>query len=136
MASTEGECSILRGLLPGATWTARRATGHGILQVDRCPFSITVTDAQLALDFESHSNRALPSKPGHRHARQVLPPTERARLLQEAVDLLRPLLAGGTLLQANFLGLCTSVWGFRSMGCTECPMVVGQLNVQQHMPQL
>ena len=39
MASTEGECSILRGLLPGATWAARRTTGHGILQVDKCPFS-------------------------------------------------------------------------------------------------
>ena len=47
-----------------------------------------VTHAELALDFESHSNRVLPSRPGHRHARQVLPQRERACVLWEAVDLL------------------------------------------------
>ena len=38
VASTEGERSILRGLLAGATWTAGRAAGHGILRLDKCPF--------------------------------------------------------------------------------------------------
>ena len=38
VASTEGEQSILRGLLAGATWTACRAAGHAILRSDKCPF--------------------------------------------------------------------------------------------------
>ena len=38
VASTEGEHSILRELLAGATWTAGRAAGHAILRSDRCPF--------------------------------------------------------------------------------------------------
>ena len=36
-ASMQSEHRILRGLLGGATWTAHRATGHAILQSDRCP---------------------------------------------------------------------------------------------------
>ena len=42
------------------------------------PGSGQVTYAELALDFESHSNRALPARPGHRHPRQVLSLRERA----------------------------------------------------------
>ena len=38
VASTEGERSILRGLLAGATWTAGRAAGHAIPRSDGCPF--------------------------------------------------------------------------------------------------
>ena len=38
MASTEGERSILRGLLAGAAWTAGRAAGHAGLRSERCPF--------------------------------------------------------------------------------------------------
>ena len=38
VASTEGERSILRGLLAGATWTAGTVAGHAILRSDRCPF--------------------------------------------------------------------------------------------------
>ena len=38
VASTEGERSILRGLLAEATWTAGRAAGHAFLRLDRCPF--------------------------------------------------------------------------------------------------
>ena len=34
----EGERSILRGLLAGATWTAGKAVGHAILRSDMCPF--------------------------------------------------------------------------------------------------
>ena len=34
--------------------------------------SSDITYAELAPDFESHSNRALPAGPGHHHARQVL----------------------------------------------------------------
>ena len=44
---------------------------------------------------------------------------ERARVLWEAVDLLRPLLAGGTILEGNFGWICPSLvplGGFRSMG--------------------
>ena len=36
------------------------------------PGSGQVAYAELALDFESHSNQALPAKPGHRHTRPVL----------------------------------------------------------------
>ena len=38
VATTEGDRSILRGLLAGATWTAGRAAGHAILRSDRRPF--------------------------------------------------------------------------------------------------
>ena len=43
---------------------------------------------QLALDFESHSNRALLPRLGHHHPFQVLALREQVRVLQEAVDLL------------------------------------------------
>ena len=70
---------------------------------NRIPGSGEVTYAELALwHFESHSNRALPARPGHRHARQVLSLGERARVLREAVHLLQLLLAGGTLLEGDF----------------------------------
>ena len=52
------------------------------------PGSGRVIYAELALDFESHSTRALPARQGHRHARQVLPLREGGRVLREAVDLL------------------------------------------------
>ena len=38
VASTEGERSILQGLVAGATWTAGRAAGHAILRSDKGPF--------------------------------------------------------------------------------------------------
>ena len=103
------------------------------------PGSGQVTYAELALDFESHSNRALPARPGHRHARQVLSLRERARVLWEAADLLQPLLAGGTLLEGRFRWMCASLvplGGFRSMGHTERPVFACQPHMRQHMQQL
>ena len=48
----------------------------------------------MAPDFESHSNRAPPPKPGHRHAWHVLLVRERECVLREAVGVLQPLLPG------------------------------------------
>ena len=96
-----------------------------------------VTYAELAL--ESHSNRAPPAKSGHRHARQVLSPRKRARVLQEAANLLQPLLAGVTLLEGNFQCVCASLvplGGFRSMGRTERPVFACRPAMREHMQQL
>ena len=60
-------------------------------------------------------------------------------MLREAVDLLGPLLAGGTLLKGSFRRMCASVvqlGGFRCMGRTERPMFACRLDMRQHMQQL
>ena len=103
------------------------------------PGSSQVTYAELALDFESHSNRALPTGPGHRHAPQVVSLRERAGVLREAVDPLQPLLAGGTLLEGRFRWMCASLvplGGFRNMGRTERPVFACRPDMRQHMQQL
>ena len=91
---------------PLARWLWERgfeeALVHWASALQCVPGSGQVTYAELALDFESHSNRALPARPGHRHAPQVLSLWERARVLREAVDLLQPLLTAGTLLEGQF----------------------------------
>ena len=46
VASTEGERSILPGLLDGATWIVGRAAGRAILRSDRCPFCRGVPDTE------------------------------------------------------------------------------------------
>ena len=57
---------------------------------------------ELAMDFESHTNRALPARLGHRHARQGLALREQAQVLREVANLPQPLLAGGILLVGSF----------------------------------
>ena len=77
--------------------------------------------------------------PGHRHARQVLSLRERARVLREAVNVLQPLLAGGTLLEGNFRWMCASMvplGDFRSMGRVERPVFACRPAMRQHMQQL
>ena len=103
------------------------------------PGSGQVTYAELALDFESQSNRALPARPGHRHPQRVLSLRERARVLRDAADLLQPLLAGGTLLEGRFRWMCASLvpmGGFRSMGRTERPVFACRPGMRLHMQQL
>ena len=81
---------------------------------------------ELALDFESHT-------------RQVLSLRERAHVLREAVDLLQPLLAGGTVLEGDFRWMWASLvplGGFRSMGRTERPVFACRLDMPRHMQQL
>ena len=82
---------------------------HRASALQLIPRSGQVTNAELALDFESHSNRALPTKPGHRHARQVLLLSEQALVLREAADLLQPVLADGTLLEGDFRWICATL---------------------------
>ena len=103
------------------------------------PGSGHVTYAELALYFESHSNRAPPARPSHRHAQQVLSLREPAQVLREAAELLQPLLAGGTLLEGRVCCMCASpvpVGGFRTMGRTERLVFVCRPNMQKHMQQL
>ena len=60
-------------------------------------------------------------------------------MLREAVNLLQPLLTGGTLLEGNFRWMCASLvplGGFRSMGRTERPVFACRPAMQQHMQQL
>ena len=77
---------------PLARWTWERDFAEALVRwasaLQWVPGSGQVTYAELALHFESHSNRALPTGPGHRHARQVLSLRERARVLREVADLL------------------------------------------------
>ena len=94
------------------------------------PDSGYVTYAEVAVDFESHSNLALPARPGHRHAWQVPVPWEWACVLREAVDLLQPLHTCSTLLEGGFRWICASLvplGGFRGMGRTERPVFVCRL---------
>ena len=92
------------------------------LALQWAPGSRQLTCADLALDFESHGNRVLSARRGHRHARPVLLLREQARVLQEAVNLLQPVLGGGTLSEGSFPWMCGSLvplGGFRSMGRTK-----------------
>ena len=60
-------------------------------------------------------------------------------MLREAVDLLQPLLAGGTVLEGDLRWICASLvplGGFRSMGHIEQPVFACRLDMQQHMQQL
>ena len=60
-------------------------------------------------------------------------------MLREAVDLLQHLLAGGTLLEGGFRWMCAPLVpleGFRSMGCTQQPVVACRPNMRQHVQQL
>ena len=60
-------------------------------------------------------------------------------MLREAVDVLQPLLAGGTLLEGNFRWMCASLvplGGFRNMGRTERPLFACRPDMRQHMQQL
>ena len=103
------------------------------------PGSGQVTYAELALDFKSHINRALPATQGHRHARQVLSLQEGTRVLREAADLLQPLLADGTVLEGSprwMFATLVPLGGFRSMGRTERPVFACRPDMQQHMQQL
>ena len=123
------------GPLAGWPWERgfAEALVHWASALQGIPCSSQVLYAELALDFESHNNQALQARPGHRHTRQVLSLRERARVLQEAVDLLQPLLAGGTLLEGDFRWMCASLG---SMGRTEQQMFACQSDMQQHMQQL
>ena len=111
------------------------------------PGSRQVTYAELALGFESHSNRALPARMGHRHARQVPSLRERARVLWEVADLLQPLFASKTLLEGRFRWTCASLvplgafaaWGARSGRCSRLGPTCGSKHMhwlQQHCPKL
>ena len=94
---------------------------------------------ELALDFKSHSNLALPAKPGHCHLPQVLALWEWVRVLREAADLLQPLHAGNTLLEGGFWRICTSLVPlgfFRGMGRTEQPLFVCRLDMLQQIQRL
>ena len=60
-------------------------------------------------------------------------------MLREVVDLLQPLLGGGTLLEGDFRWLCASLvalGGFRSMGRMERPVFARRPDMRQHMQQL
>ena len=60
-------------------------------------------------------------------------------MLREAVDLLQPLLAGGTLLEGDFRWMCASLvplGGFRSMERTEWPVFACRPDMRHHMEQL
>ena len=115
---------LRQGPLAGWPWQRGFAEGLGIwasaLQWTRG--SSQVTYAKLALDFESHSNRALLARPGHRHAWHVLS-------LREQPHVLQPLLAGGTLLEENFRQTCASPVPLQGLR-TE------RLVIWQHMQRL
>ena len=60
-------------------------------------------------------------------------------MLREAVNLLHPLLASGTVLEGSFRWICTSMVplkGFHSMGRTELPVFQCLLDMRHHMQQL
>ena len=59
--------------------------------------------------------------------------------MQEAADLLQPLIASGALLEGRFQWMCASLvppWGFRSMGRKERPVFACRPDMRQHMQQL
>ena len=128
---------------PLAGWPWERGFAEALVRwasaLQWVPGSGQVTYTELAVHFESHSNRALPATPGHRHARQVLSLRQRARVLREAADLLQPLLAGGTLLEGCFRWMCASLvplGGFHSLGCTERPVFACRPDMRQHMQEV
>ena len=138
LSPNEGAPSFAAGP-SGVAMGARFCGGAGELGLSAPVHSGHVTYRELAMDFESRNNRALPARPGHHHAWQVLAPRKRARVLREAIDLLQPLLASSTLLEGSFQWVCASVvplGGFRSIGRTERPVFACCLDMHQHVQQL
>ena len=80
---TRDRVQLPQGPLAGWPWERGfvETPVHWSSALQWIPSSSQVTYADLALDFESHSNRALLARPRHCDARQVLLPSERACVL-------------------------------------------------------
>ena len=89
------------------------------------PGSDHVAYAEMALDFESNNNRALQARLGHCHAEGLLSRRERTRMMLEAIDLLQPLLAGGTLLEGKFRWIYASLKIHRTDAPEATSLVLG-----------
>ena len=75
-----------------------------------------VSYAELAMDFEATSGRALPARPEHALRMIVLPLQERVAVTRQAVQVLRPHLLLARLLQAEKSPRCHSLIALG--GCT------------------
>ena len=129
------------GLPPQWPWEATFL--HALLRWARAllwlPGQGHVTYVELALDFEEHAGRALPTAPGHKLAGRVLPLRERAHVLKLALDKTQQFLRAGELLGGQLRPLCNALvpfGGYKCTGRTERPVFACRQALQEHMRRL